>query len=58
MNSRGLNEKSLSFNCGGIKARSVNIGINIFFLQADTWHLIIITIKLIIVINVFQIKAK
>lgn len=51
-------KKSLSFNCGGIKARSVNIGINIFFLRADTWHLIIITIKLIIVINISQIKAK
>lgn len=51
-------KKCLSFNCGGIKARSVNIGINIFFLQADTWHLIIITIKFIIVINISKIKAK
>ena len=51
-------KKGLIFNCGGIKARSVNIGINIFFLQVDTWHLIIITIKLIIVINISQIKAK
>ena len=51
-------KKGLSFNCGVIKARSVNIGINIFFLQADTWHLIVITIKLIIVINISQIKAK
>ena len=51
-------KKGLSFNCGEIKARSVNIEINIFFLQADTWHLIIITIKLITVINISQIKAK
>ena len=38
--------------------KKVKIGIYIFFLQADTWHLIIIIIILIIVINISQIIAK
>ena len=38
--------------------KKVKIGIHIFFLQADTWHLIIIIIILIIVINISQIIAK